>query len=352
MDNIFQSVEALGLSGGDADTEITLGAPPGSDGLPGLGILSISPVTANVVRITLTDQSYVDIAIPAGQPGDRGKDGLTPTFVAGNLTVVEVNGTPGWTVRTTSTANVYAIDLSLPRGQTGPAPWKSPVPWATFTLYSPTAPADCVVLGGNAYVCITAHNSSASFDSSKWILVTTAIQGVQGSSVRVGTGAPSNSLGTDTDLYLNSTTGDLYQKVSSVYSVVANIQGAPGAVWRSGAGAPSNSLGINGDYYLNTTSQDVSQRQAGAYAVVTNLRGATGPQSWQTPPTPWAVTTTYTATAPASSVTFQGQTYVCSTSHTSGATFDSSKWVLVAAKGTDGILNGFPTRLLLVSMTF
>lgn len=64
--------------------------------------------------------------------------------------------------------------------------------------------------------------------------------------------------------------------------------------------------------------------------------GPTGPQSWQTPPVSWAVSTGYSASAPASVVTYAGQTYVCSSSHTSGASFDSSKFVLIAAMGATG----------------
>jgi hypothetical protein len=65
----------------------------------------------------------------------------------------------------------------------------------------------------------------------------------------------------------------------------------------------------------------------------TGSTGPTGPQSWQTPPAPWAASTVYTATAPASVVTYSGGSYVCSTSHTSGASFDGSKWVQIAAPG-------------------
>jgi hypothetical protein len=52
--------------------------------------------------------------------------------------------------------------------------------------------------------------------------------------------------------------------------------GAPGSVWRDGSGAPSNGLGIDGDYYLNSSNGDVYQKASSSYAVVANIKGATG----------------------------------------------------------------------------
>jgi hypothetical protein len=84
---------------------------------------------------------------------------------------------------------------------------------------------------------------------------------------------------------LLSTTGDVYEKASSAYTVVANITGPAGSggggggggsVWRVGAGAPSNALGIDGDFYLNSTTDDVHTKAAGVYSVTANLRGAAG----------------------------------------------------------------------------
>lgn len=36
--------------------------------------------------------------------------------------------------------------------------------------------------------------------------------------------------------------------------------GAAGAKWWNGAGAPSNGTGVAGDYYLNTTNGDVYEK--------------------------------------------------------------------------------------------
>ncbi|MCJ2098931.1 hypothetical protein [Methylobacterium sp. E-046] len=68
--------------------------------------------------------------------------------------------------------------------------------------------------------------------------------------------------------------------------------------------------------------------------------GTNGVQPWQTPPAAWASSTPYTATPPASVVTYNGACYVCSTSHTSGASFDGSKFTLIAAAGASTISSG------------
>ena len=78
---------------------------------------------------------------------------------------------------------------------------------------------------------------------------------------------------------------------------------------------------------------------ASSASPVGNIRGPqgnTGPASWQTPPVAWAASTAYTASAPASVVTYQGATYVCSTSHTSTSSFVAGNWTLIAASGSAG----------------
>lgn len=44
----------------------------------------------------------------------------------------------------------------------------------------------------------------------------------------------------------------------------------------------------------------------------------------------WQANTAYAAAAPASFVFYNGSSYACSQTHTSGATFDATKWQLVA----------------------
>jgi hypothetical protein len=122
----------------------------------------------------------------------------------------------------------------------------------------------------------------------------------------VDNGSPSNTLGNNGDLYLDSLNADIYQKSAGSWgSPLLNIQGLQGdpgptgstgatgnmgpagsngingSVWRSDTGTPSNGLGIDGDYYLNTSTGDVYYKSSGVYAVITNISGPQGPQGLQ-----------------------------------------------------------------------
>jgi hypothetical protein len=60
--------------------------------------------------------------------------------------------------------------------------------------------------------------------------------------------------------------------------------GAPGAdgadgispTWRSGSGVPSNGTGVNGDMYLRTSNGDLYQKASGTYSVIANIQGPAG----------------------------------------------------------------------------
>jgi hypothetical protein len=55
---------------------------------------------------------------------------------------------------------------------------------------------------------------------------------------RSGTGPPVDATGKDGDMYLNTTTGDVYQRQSGVYVLQANIKGPPGATSPGVPGPP------------------------------------------------------------------------------------------------------------------
>lgn len=54
------------------------------------------------------------------------------------------------------------------------------------------------------------------------------------------------------------------------------LTGAPGSVWYQGAGAPSSATGVNGDMYLNTSTSDVYQKSAGSWSLIGNIKGTAG----------------------------------------------------------------------------
>lgn len=85
--------------------------------------------------------------------------------------------------------------------------------------------------------------------------------GADGATWRVGSGAPSNDLGVDDDLYLDSSSGDVHRKSSGTYGVVANIRGAPGL---DGADGADGVNGVDGADGLNgTNGQDGAQGPPG-----------------------------------------------------------------------------------------
>lgn len=124
--------------------------------------------------------------------------------------------------------------------------------------------------------------------------------GGSGSTWRVGSTTPSDALGIDGDLFLNSLTGDFYVKTGGAYLLQGSLRGSdgangingtngapgdqglpgtpgsPGTVWRSGIGVIGDGIGINGDFYLNTANGDVYERQLGGYTLVGNIKGLAG----------------------------------------------------------------------------
>ena len=65
----------------------------------------------------------------------------------------------------------------------------------------------------------------------------------------------------------------------------------------------------------------------------TGAQGSIGPAPWATP-IPWTSGLNCVAAAPATSVTYTDNLYICTTPHTSGSTFDPSKWQLALSGGS------------------
>lgn len=109
--------------------------------------------------------------------------------------------------------------------------------------------------------------------------------GADGATWRSGSGAPSDDLGADGDYYIDTDTADVYRRSDGAYAVDLNITGpqgddgppgSAGATWRSGSGAPSDALGADGDLYLDTATGNVYVRSSGSYSVATNIIGPPG----------------------------------------------------------------------------
>lgn len=139
--------------------------------------------------------------------------------------------------------------------------------------------------------------------------------------------------GIDGEMALNSTTWDVFKKISGTWSLIGNIEGGEGdpgnngvgissitktsgngaagttdaytitysdastsvfyvyngddgtngtngtngATWSTGAGVPNNANGSDGDLYLNTTNQDVYKKISGSWgSAICNIKGVQG----------------------------------------------------------------------------
>jgi hypothetical protein len=60
--------------------------------------------------------------------------------------------------------------------------------------------------------------------------------------------------------------------------LAAGTPGAPGSVWYFDTAAPDPGDGVNGDYFLNTTTGDVYNKAAGVWNLIGNLMGPQGPE--------------------------------------------------------------------------
>lgn len=134
----------------------------------------------------------------------------------------------------------------------------------------------------NDYYLNNTNNDYYQKQNGTWTLLGNlkGLAGAAGSKWYTGAGAPAAGLGSDGDYYLNQTTGDYSSKAAGAWTVQGNLKGAAGAAgsrWYVGTGAPSDALGVNTDMYLNSTTGDYYQKAAGTWgSAVGNLTGPAG----------------------------------------------------------------------------
>jgi hypothetical protein len=120
------------------------------------------------------------------------------------------------------------------------------------------------------------------------------LDGDDGATILTGTGAPANTLGNDGDLYLDTVTRQVYQKVSGSWTEITNLSsgtpgadgedgvdgedgedGADGSKWLTGSGSPSAGTGANGDVYLDEDTGAVWTKANGTWSLTSTLDVAT-----------------------------------------------------------------------------
>lgn len=89
-------------------------------------------------------------------------------------------------------------------------------------------------------------------------------------------------------------------------AIPAGTNGTNGATWRFGSGVPSNSLGVNGDLYIDTATNNYYAKVSGAYVLQGNLGGTNGTTEFWNPLVLYTNTSgtgnAHTETIPANSV--------------------------------------------------
>lgn len=96
-----------------------------------------------------------------------------------------------------------------------------------------------------------------------------------------GTGVPSNAVGNIGDSYLEQSTGNIYKKSASGWDEpIGNLQGGDGDKFWSSPYAPDSAenpyTGSDGDIYINTSTFEIFQKINGTWTLKGVLKGADG----------------------------------------------------------------------------
>ena len=95
-----------------------------------------------------------------------------------------------------------------------------------------------------------------------------------------GKGTPSYSTGDEGDLYFDFNTAAIYVKERTGWEVLGNLEDVTAnasTVWHTGEGYPSGDIGKNGDIYLNTATGDIYEKDGPLlWSKIANIQGAAG----------------------------------------------------------------------------
>jgi hypothetical protein len=185
------------------------------------------------------------------------------------------------------------------------------------------------------------------WNGSAWVAATTASNAPVW---WVASGAPSSSLGSNGDMYLNSATGDIYgPKAAGAWgSPDVNVKGPTGysAVWNVGAGVPGSGVGNNGDMYLNSNNGNVyGPKTAGAWGSIDcnitgpgGLAGNTEAVNNQT-----GTSYTFASTDAGNLITFSNSSAMAATLPQGGTSGIVNKWYVDVQNRGTGTLSITPT---------
>ncbi|MFA8438056.1 DUF5011 domain-containing protein [Pueribacillus sp. YX66] len=101
-----------------------------------------------------------------------------------------------------------------------------------------------------------------------------------------GEGPPNDIVGNNGDSYLDTTTGDVYKREPDTWTKIGNLKGDDGkrgSAILTSSGAPSADAGDIGDLYLDTNTGNVYEKTANGWKKIANLQGPAGPQGQKGP---------------------------------------------------------------------
>lgn len=94
-----------------------------------------------------------------------------------------------------------------------------------------------------------------------------------------GTGVPSPAIHSDGDYYVDTNNYNWYYKSSGSWALIGNLKGADGlrgSQIYNGTGAPSGALGENGDYYVENVTGQMYYKSGGVWGTTLIIKGSNG----------------------------------------------------------------------------
>lgn len=108
------------------------------------------------------------------------------------------------------------------------------------------------------------------------IVETLGDQRVDGQRWIVRAGPPTDDLGRDGDLYLDTSSHLIYRKAAGAWTQIADLAGADGAQWHTGDDPPATATGVDGDFYFEEGTATIWQKAAGTWARIVDINGEDG----------------------------------------------------------------------------
>ena len=218
----------------------------------------------------------------------------------------------------------------------------------THILAGSGAPSDELGANGDVYFDTVGLDFYGPKAGGEWPAAVSlnGIDGADGNTILSGSGAPSNGSGANGDYYIDVAAKMIYgPKAAGSWPAGVALNGTNGTNGNTvlyGTAAPTTE-GVNGDFYIRTTTNYIyGPKAAGSWPAGVPLNGTNGsPVDWEGA---WQTATAYQVL---DAVSNGGRSYICTSGHTSGASTEpgvggswATVWDLMADKGADGIGTG------------